>query len=107
MKFVNDSNLKSSIDGSDKTLVIVDYWAPWCGPCVQLGKILEFVDADNSEVEVLKINIDDNPIAGLGKTSIPVVEFYSRGRLLDRKVGALTRRQIIQLVDSFLADELQ
>ena len=107
MKSVTDANLRSSIDNSDKALVIVDYWAPWCAPCVQVGKLLEFIEAECSGVEVLKINIDDNPEAGAGKTSIPVIEFYREGRLHEQKIGLLSRRQLTQLVDSFLADQLQ
>lgn len=106
MKTVTDADLRSSIEGSDKPLVIVDYWAPWCAPCVQVGKLLEFIDAECSGVEVLKINIDDNPEAGAGKTSIPVIEFYRDGALQEQKIGALSRRQLTQLVDSFLVDQV-
>lgn len=99
MKSVTDADLRSSIEESDKPLVIVDYWAPWCAPCVQVGKLLEFVEEFHSGVKVLKINIDENPQAATGKTSIPVLEVYSHGELVAQRVGGLNRRQLIQLVD--------
>lgn len=107
MKIVTDANLRSSIEESDKPLVIVDYWAPWCAPCVQVGKLLEFIDTECSGVEILKINIDDNPEAGAGKTSIPVIEFYHDGRLQEQKIGLMSRRQLIQMVDSFLVSQVE
>lgn len=99
MKTVTDADLRSSIEGSDKPLVIVDYWAPWCAPCVQMGRLLVELENIRPGVEVLKINIDENPQAATGKTSIPVLEVYSHGELVAQRVGGLNRRQLIQLVD--------
>lgn len=97
MKNVTDTTLRQEINSSQKPLVLVDYWAP----CVQMGKLLEFVEEFHSGVEVLKINIDENPQAATGKTSIPVLEVYSRGELVAQRVGGLNRRQLIQLVDEY------
>lgn len=101
MKNVTDATLRQEINSSQKPLVLVDYWAPWCAPCVQMGKLLEFVEEFHSGVKVLKINIDENPQAAAGKTSIPVLEVYSRGELVAQRVGGLNRRQLIQLVDEY------
>lgn len=103
MKIATDLTLSLLIRDSISSLTLVWYTAPWCAPCVQLGRLLESLELTDDRVQVLKINIDDNPVAGLDKTSIPVVEFYSRGRFLDRKIGLISRRQLTQLVDSFLA----
>jgi putative thioredoxin len=77
--------------------VLVDFWAPWCGPCKQLGPVLEkAVAATGGKVKLVKMNIDDHPqIAGqLGIQSIPAVIAFQRGQPIDGFVGALPESQI-------------
>ena len=85
------------ISDSMKQPVLVDFWAPWCGPCKQLGPILEkAVAATGGKVRLVKMNIDDHPqIAGqLGIQSIPAVIAFQRGQPVDGFVGALPESQI-------------
>jgi putative thioredoxin len=82
--------------------VLVDFWAPWCGPCRQLTPILEkAVTAAGGRVKLVKMNIDEHPaIPGqLGIKSIPAVFAFSKGQPVDGFVGALPEGQIKQFID--------
>ncbi len=98
VKEVTTASFRADVlTASQKQPVLVDFWAPWCGPCKQLAPALEQAVADaDGKVVLVKMNIDDHPqIAGqLGIQSIPAVIAFDRGQPVDGFVGALPESQI-------------
>ena len=103
VKAGTDASFKADVlDASREQPVIVDFWAPWCGPCKQLAPALEkAVRGAKGKVRLVKINIDENPgIAGqMGVRSIPAVYAFDGGRPVDGFTGALPDSQIKLFVD--------
>lgn len=90
------------LTASMSQLVLVDFWAPWCGPCKQLAPILEKVVASaGSKVRLVKLNIDDHPqIPGqLGIQSIPAVIAFKRGQPVDGFMGAVPESQVRSFIE--------
>jgi len=93
---------KDVLDESRRQPVLVDFWAPWCGPCRTLSPIIEkAVKAANGAVRLVKMNIDDHPsIAGqLGIQSIPAVIAFANGQPVDGFVGALPESQVKAFIE--------
>ncbi len=108
---VTDATFQTEVvDRSKTTAVVVDLWAPWCGPCQTLGPILEKVtDATNGEVVLVKVNIDDNP--GVSQAfqvqSIPAVYALKNGEVVDGFVGAHPEHVIEEFVANLLPSEAE
>lgn len=97
--------LADVLEASQSAPVLVDFWAPWCGPCRQLTPALErVVGAAAGKVRLVKLNIDENPgVAGqLGVRSIPAVFAFHKGRPVDGFVGALPESQLKQFIERLL-----
>jgi thioredoxin 1 len=103
---LSDDAFEADVLKSD-TPVLVDFWAPWCGPCKMIGPILEAVAEDESfagKLLIGKMNIDDNPgtPGKYGVRGIPTLLLFKDGAVAATKVGALSRTQLID----FLNDNL-
>lgn len=86
----NDANFSDQVINSDK-LSVIDFWAPWCGPCIALGPTIEALASEyDGKINVGKVNVDENPNLSVeyGITSIPCVIFIKNGQVVDKQVGA-------------------
>ncbi len=85
-----DSNFEPEVLKGDK-LAVIDFWAPWCGPCLALGPTIEALAKEyDGKVNIGKVNVDENPELSInyGITSIPAVLFIKNGQVVDKQVGA-------------------
>lgn len=85
-----DGNFEEEVLKSDK-LSVIDFWAPWCGPCLALGPTIEALAKEyEGRVLVGKVNVDENPKLSVdyGITSIPAVLFIKNGQVVDKQIGA-------------------
>ena len=87
-------------------LVVVDFWAVWCGPCQMVAPIIDELAVEyNGKVKVMKLNTDENPeIAGKYQVmSIPTILIFKNGQPVERLVGAMPKRKFKEVLDSLLA----
>jgi len=97
-----DANFENTVQKND--LVLIDFWAPWCGPCRALAPVLEEIASENSNLVVAKMNTDENPNIATqhGIMSIPTMMIFKKGELVDRLVGALPKSQIMEKLEPHL-----
>ena len=83
-------------------LVLVDFWAEWCGPCRMVGPVLEEIAKEDTSIQIKKLNVDDNQntAQALGITSIPTLILYKDGKIVNKVLGALPKPQIKKFIDS-------
>ena len=99
-KDTTDNSFKTDILEA-KGLTLVDFWAPWCGPCRQLSPIVEEVAKElEGKMEVYKCNIDENPEtpSQFAVRGIPTLMIFKDGKLVDTKVGSLSKTALLEWV---------
>lgn len=108
---VTDATFRDEVlTASDEIPVVVDLWAPWCGPCRTLGPVIErVVEATNGAVKLVKINIDENPRAAstFAVQSIPAVFAIDKGRVVDQFIGALPEREVRAFVERLVPSKTE
>ena len=99
----SDSTFQDDIS-SKSNLVLVDFWAEWCGPCKQISPILEEIANEKENLNILKLNIDENPATPqkYNVRGIPTLMLFKDGKLIDTKIGSLPKSSLEDWINSYL-----
>ena len=100
---ITDASFSTDVLQSSKP-VVLDFWAEWCGPCMQIGPSLEEISDEMANVTIAKINIDENPMipTQFGVRGIPTMIMFKDGEAISTKVGALPKGAIVEWINSNL-----
>ena len=101
---VTDTNFQAEVLEADQP-VLVDFWAPWCGPCRIVAPHLEELDRERQDLRVVKLNVDDNPqtAARYNVLSIPTMLLFKHGQVAHQIIGALPKNRLLQEIEPALA----
>jgi thioredoxin len=101
---VTDSNFQAEVIESE-TAVLVDFWAPWCGPCRIVAPHLEELARERDDLRIVKLNTDDNPqtAAQYNVMSIPTLLLFKNGEVAHQIIGALPKNRLVQELEPALA----
>ncbi|MFN3708352.1 thioredoxin [Microcella sp.] len=102
---VTDATFEAEVLKSEKT-IMVDFWAPWCGPCRAVSPILDQIAAENADkIDIVKINVDDNPETAMKYqiTSIPAMKVFQGGEVVKSVIGAKPKPALEADLAEFLA----
>ena len=100
----NDKTFDQDISSISEA-IIIDFWAEWCGPCKQIGPILEEISEEKKDtLKILKLNIDENPEIPqkYNVRGIPTLMMFKEGKLIDTKVGSLPKSALNEWIESHL-----
>ena len=96
---VNKNNFNQEVLNSDKP-VLLDFWAPWCGPCRMVSPVVDEIASERGDIKVGKVNVDEQPelAAQFGVMSIPTLVVMKGGKVVNKMVGARPKAQILAML---------
>ncbi|RME60144.1 MAG: thioredoxin [Candidatus Dadabacteria bacterium] len=104
IKEITDNDFETEVLKSE-TPVLVDFWAPWCGPCKSIAPVLDELANDYSgRLKIVKVNVDENQMtpAKYEVRGIPNLIFFKNGEVVDQVIGYVTKEQLSEVVDKVL-----
>lgn len=99
---INDDTFKNEISNG---LVLVDFWAPWCGPCKMIAPVLEEINEEmGDQVKIAKLNVDDNQVttAEFGVMSIPTLLVFKDGEVVEKVIGFQPKENLVEVLSKHL-----
>ena len=96
---INKSNFQNEVLNSEKP-VLLDFWAPWCGPCRMVSPVVDEIASERGDIKVGKVNVDEQPelAAQFGVMSIPTLLVFKGGKLVNQAVGARPKSGVLALL---------